>query len=310
MDIIELSETRLIYSTPMPEVNGYQEISLDNIDKRFQKHIEYFHTILKETVLPDCLGLFYSRISDLNIIHNRLKSAINTFLCTGISGEYELNENEIFLYVNKGQRKVLNHELLHLASTYVNKEMHHYQCGFHQENQTTSVGKALNEGYTEHLTNYLFNSKNKSDAYMYEMIISKLVEEIVESQVMQRLYFSGDLYNLINILNKYTTLDNIKKLLYFSDYFLDNSGSLTKRKANIESINYINTILLETYTNKMIESYQNGVITLLELYQNIEIFICKMKVLLDINLPMSKDCLSKGIVKSKQIVMNNIRKTL
>ena len=137
-----------------------------------------------------------------------------------------------------------------------------------------------------------------------------LVEEVLEDRTMQKLYFTGDLYNFINNLCQYTTIDNVKKFLFLTDYVLNNRYKITRKKASIESISYINQFLLEVYTNKLIKLYQEKEITLLEVYQLLEIFTYELKQLLDINLPMKKEHLKENIIKNKQLVMYNIKQRL
>lgn len=310
MDTIIIGKNQEVYSTQAPRTNESQEFDLSNINKKYQHRVKAFHTILKESVAPECLNTFYDKISSLAITHDKLKAFLYRFCYTKIAGEYLVKENEIHLYVNRGQRTTLTHELLHLSSSYVNQKREHYQIGFYQENPTLVLGDALNEGYTEYLTNKLFHLGYNSSDYLYESIIAMLVEEVLGEQKMQKLYFTGDLYNLINNLCQYTTIDNIKKFLFLTDYVLNNRYKITREKASIESISYINQFLLEVYTNKLIKSYQAKEITLLEVYQLLEIFTYELKQLLDINLPMKKEHLKENIIKNKQLVMYNIKQRI
>lgn len=310
MDTIIIGKNQEVYSTQIPETKKSQEFDLSNINKKYQPRIKAFHTILKESVSPECLNTFYDRITTSTITYSKLKNFLYRFCYIKVTGEYLVKENEIHLYVNRGQRTTLTHELLHLSSSYVNQKREHYQIGFYQENPTLVLGDALNECYTEYLTNKLFHLGYNSSDYIYESIIAMLVEEVLGDQTMQKLYFTGDLYNFINNLCQYTTIDNVKKFLFLTDYVLNNRYKITRKKASIESISYINQFLLEVYTNKLIKLYQEKEITLLEVYQLLEIFTYELKQLLDINLPMKKEHLKENIVKNKQLVMYNIKQRL
>lgn len=310
MDTIIIGKNQEVYSTQIPEIKGSQEFDLSKINKKYQPRVKAFHTILKESVTSECLNTFYDRITTSTITYNKLKNFLYRFCYMKVTGEYLVKENEIHLYVNRGQRTTLTHELLHLSSSYVNEESKHYQIGFYQENPTLVLGDALNEGYTEYLTNKLFHLGYNSSDYLYESIIAMLVEEVLGDQTMQKLYFTGDLYNLINNLCQYTTIDNVKKFLFLADYVLNNRYKMTREKASVESISYINQFLLEVYTNKLIKLYQAKEITLLEVYQLLEIFTYELKQLLDINLPIKKEHLKENIIKNKQLVIYNIKQRI
>ena len=210
MDTIIIGKNQEVYSTQIPETKKSQEFDLSNINKKYQPRIKAFHTILKESVSPECLNTFYDRITTSTITYSKLKNFLYRFCYIKVTGEYLVKENEIHLYVNRGQRTTLTHELLHLSSSYVNQKREHYQIGFYQENPTLVLGDALNEGYTEYLTNKLFHLGYNSSDYLYESIIAMLVEEVLGDRTMQKLYFTGDLYNFINNLCQYTTIDNVK----------------------------------------------------------------------------------------------------
>ena len=100
---------------------------------------------------------------------------------------------------------------------------------------------------------------------------------------MKELYFTGDLYELTNILTKYNTRSNVKDFLIDTDYIL----SPLYRKELSNKVIDINNFIYETFTNWLIKESIDK--PLLEEYKS---FIELITQVLEI---YNKDIINKNI---------------
>ena len=90
----------------------------------------------------------------------------------------------------------LSHELLHMASSYLGDKT--IYIGFYQV-LNKEIGESLNEGYTEYLNRLYFNST--PIYYNFEVNIIKLLQEIIPSETLKKLYFESNLKGLFKTLS-------------------------------------------------------------------------------------------------------------
>lgn len=177
---------------------------------------------------------------NLNLLNNNIKSlkvkikyvAPEILLLKFASGKYKIRKNKIELikYFKDG---TTHHELLHMASTFYDKKAKLGFCGFQQINylKEETIGRGLNEGYTEILTNRFFKKETKNIDYSYEIckfFVLKL-EEIVEKDRMEKFYITADLAGLCKYLTNFDDFKNIILFLLNLDYLI-NHASLSKKK--------------------------------------------------------------------------------
>lgn len=117
-----------------------------------------------------------------------------------ITGYYEPKNNQIIVYDDKDKQNVKNtffHELFHLLSgdglTHNSRRNKNY------------YGTSINEGFTSYLTNKYFDD---NDNYTAERKFIEILNYIIGEEKMEELYFSGDIYGLI---------EELKNLKFFQE---------------------------------------------------------------------------------------------
>lgn len=166
----------------------------------------------------------------LSILYNNLKSIkatesvilLKNLLLIPVGGYYKARKNKINV-LKRLKKSVIDHELFHMATTIYNKKQNKAFVGFHQIDYKTKqdVGRGLNEGYTEVLTNRYFNTNNFSaHSYRVSKLFAGLLELIVGKEFMEKAYLKADLPSLITELEKYDTKENIMKFIYAWDYYI------------------------------------------------------------------------------------------
>ena len=133
-------------------------------------------------------------------------------------GSYVPQNKEVKIYLDHNN-STLYHELLHVASSdfsYSASGFHIYlECG-------ESLGRGLNEGYTELLNRRFFDKKSKSYIELQEL--AKLIELFYENKDdMVTDYFNADAFGLIGELLKSMSLEEAIDIIVDMDGFLDNS---------------------------------------------------------------------------------------
>lgn len=203
-----------------------------------------------------------------------------------IRENYFLTKINISNYIEgkKLFQKVISHELIHAASSF--KSYRKIITGFCQcyiKPFSLVLGRGINEGYTEVLSNrYVVNQnlnvKGKDAGYDYEISVAKIVELIIGKEEMIDMYFHGNLDGLIKELSKYE--EEVKVKGFISD--LDAIGKLARNKVVFERniilnnlYNRINIFLYNAFSNKMngnisTKEYLKNSRNFLELFSQIE----------------------------------------
>ncbi len=165
-----------------------------NVDRRKIKellpYVEKLVNHADESLLTD----MYRNLSTVKL--KKMKS-IFTF---GVVGSYDPTDN-IIEFFNK---KAIGHELLHMASGYYSKEKKEWHVGFKQANNKASIGRGLNEGYTELLASRIYNKSGKAESYENEVRIAKLFELFFDDpKDMEKYYFRHNLPGFILYMQKF-----------------------------------------------------------------------------------------------------------
>lgn len=207
------------------------------------------------------------KIIDLSIFSKNLKTLkiqtvnsivnYNIFSKDIISAYYEVIGNTIIIS-RKYKHISFNHELFHVASSYYDKET--IYCGLSRISckNTSSIGKFLNEGYTELLTQRYFPSKN-NNAYTFEKNVAGIIEDIVGRETMYECYFKANLPKLITCLSKYSDEKQVLKFL--------------SQKHKLESNKIVKSFVKDIYFKKLKEDFKNGLITRNELISKIKNYL-------------------------------------
>ena len=138
----------------------------------------------------------------------------------GTRGLYHSGDNSIRVFAENQEEEFyikerLTHELMHMAS-----RKDENNCGFHhiqREGQTISIGKNLNEGYTEFLNAAYFTYHYKAESYPFEKIIASVIEKIVGQKQKKDAYFNGDIFAIFKSLEQYVPAEEGVNLIHEID---------------------------------------------------------------------------------------------
>ena len=275
-------------------------------EEKYLVYIDYFVNKLSQYV--DIKDTYYDKnILTLGIDKGNIINVIEgLFRNELLIADYSITSNKINLYARHNIENSIYHELLHMASSIYDKEKEVRKSGFFEGTKEYSVGYGLDEGYTEYLNIKYFSSERK--CYLYEIIISRLVELIVSKNKMQKLYFKADLVGLCSSLAGYSTEKSVKNFIFKSDYILDNGYSIMKTQQVNRYRLDINHYLANTYVNMLIVLYNNKIITSSEVYNLYHIFMKELTHLLDIPLDINKDILYENIEGIREMQLYRVKK--
>lgn len=247
------------------------------------KHINLFFKIITNNILEENLINFYNNIESLEIIkinnglltdffNKRLEKYHLTFLKNSIlktiiyfldllypvGGVYNIEENKINV-LNENYSEVIYHELFHMSSSIIQNEV--LYSGFNQifisDSQMYDIGKGLNEGYTQLLTERYFKDYNILHAYTIEVFFAFQLERIIGKEKMENLYFQNDLQGLINELKQYAKEELILKFIADLDDLNEiiHTPSLISTEKEKKIINnkfrFISIFLISCYVEKL-----------------------------------------------------------
>lgn len=309
MEKMFLDDERVVYR--FDHIDREKEtLDISKIDFKYHKLILKFYRTLVEGVGEENSVNFIRRIKDASIKRNIIGGLVNKFSFSQPEGEYFPTKNKIVLYIPHLKRSTLNHELLHLASSYISPDGKIVSCGLDQENETITLGTAINEGYTELLNCELFHVPEAKAVYEYQRFIIAQLLKIVPKEEMNKFYFNGDLYGLITKLLDYNNPRRIKTFLTKADNVQYNQTKMTKFLFNAQNIYYVNFFLIETYTNYLLKLYKEKQITKLELEYFFNKFIIDLKEQLDFKLSVNKDKLRKNIKETKAMFLEKVKQKI
>ena len=176
--------------------------ALINQTKRvIPKELKMYIFKLEKEIGKNNLNNLYNNLKNLKIEQDRL------MLLTGLLGYYQGKENKLKYSLSS----VIGHEILHLASSYYNKEDNIHQTGFVLYHKKIVYGKALNEGYTDLLARRLFNTK--TSFYQGEVRVVRFLELLFNKEEVATYYFNNDLVSFINKLSHYIGKEEALKLI-------------------------------------------------------------------------------------------------
>lgn len=221
----------------------------------FSEYINNFRDIISCNAPHVDLSLFEGNVKNLKIYKN---ISFFDYAIKLKRGAYDLVKNEIHLVNNNPS--YIYHELLHLASTYFNKDkgiiVSGFSCLFPRNGEFITFGSSIDEGYTEVLSKRYFEQSNDSVCYPFEAKWSLAVENILGRNIMEVQYFNGGISELFSELLKYNSEDNIIDFLVNLDFLHDVIYKrFTKNNREvIEKIKEINHFLIISYGNKLLDN--------------------------------------------------------
>lgn len=136
---------------------------------------------------------------DLNNLNERLKSLIirreSMFLIKNPC-QYNPHTNEILINLGKFEESDARHWMMHALLGIITAKENYY--GFNNEDDKLI---ALNEGYTEILTNYLVGDI-ENNFYFDEVVITNLISKIIGEDILFDAYFSNDSKKVLEAMIK------------------------------------------------------------------------------------------------------------
>lgn len=171
-------------------------IDIADIKEEIKDLVTIFNTVYSNVDLSN----FAKRIMDLKITKSNK-------LVNSKPVHYNFNTNELSFNVDNEDdlENLLMHGLINIISS------NDIQTGFDYNDKFT----ALNEGYTQMVTNYLVQNYSERNYFEDEMISTNLVCHMVDVSVLDEAFFNNDSKKLASILmNQGVALDAIELLNY------------------------------------------------------------------------------------------------
>lgn len=264
--------TSVLPTEVIRKVNDIDEKKL--LEQQFAPSIIEFVNTIKQNVPESDLALFYNNFNNVKTSVKNFK-ILNLILGEHIGAQWVPLKNIIELSPNN-YKATINHELLHVSTTYIDPNSNVIFCGFSQlqiKNGSKQIGEGLNEGYTQYLADKYFSSKPLLIAYPYEKRIAEIVELIVGQEKMQSLYFNANLKGLIDALKQYSTEENVYNFIttldFLNKHLTDKKLTPNSNQIRLDSLKNINSFLIQTYINKLILEHPNEKIETQEIFNNL-----------------------------------------
>ena len=188
----------------LPDCSDIEKLK-KSIDSEILKQFLSYLDKLKDYTSEENLITVYKNLNTAKIEKNRL------ILLLGVGGWYNSKENIIEYSIFSS----IGHEFLHLSSSYYNSSDDLVTVGFRQGNKNLSIGRGLNEGYTELLASRIYNKNRKITIdYKNEVKIVRLFELFFDDyKIMEKYYFHHDLPAFIRYMEKFIPHDEIIKII-------------------------------------------------------------------------------------------------
>lgn len=181
-------------------------------DENFNEIINYFEKVLRENFTEEDLHNFLYNREWFSVVIKKFYLR-NIFPFKKIDGQYDVKKNKIYLLKGLIDESKY-HELFHLCST--DTDSNNLSTGFSLDFDGYLIGNALNEGYTQVLTERYFE-ETIDNSYLYEKKMAISLEMIVGKKKMQSLYMNVNFFGLVEALEKYYTKEEIEKFLINMD---------------------------------------------------------------------------------------------
>lgn len=230
-------KTRFLCNYVLVKTSSKLKVKLPNLlddslnlscDDIYKDDVYNFYSVLKSNFSSYYLSKLRKNISSLKI------SELSDNDKRSLFGVYDLHDNSIRL-CNEDFKDTFPHEMFHMATTTVNKFFS--SCGFHFTNDEFDLGKAINEGYSEVLSNRYFNSDISNSLYIDDVNNCLFLENIIGKDLMEKFYMSSDLFGLIYELSKYSSKFDTIRFICYSDYILECKDKVSFKTKHSKSKN-------------------------------------------------------------------------
>lgn len=225
------------------------------INDNLAKYIEIFNLFLD---FLDNNPHFSRRIFNYNLKKLKIKK-LSLIERINIYAKYNCTSNVIRIN-DKDTLKHLYHELFHVLSSFETKRFCFLGFALVDKYYKNSLGRGLNEGYTEFLSIRYFGY-SKIDCYTIYVYIASFLEMIIGKEKMETWYSEANQTALIEEVSKYSSKEMVIKFLKNIDYIFNEEENISllseKRKVFIDICNF----LVNTYNMKEYWRYRRGEIS-------------------------------------------------
>ena len=222
----------------VPAINNkekYETLVLSRFLHKYQEEILNFSNVIEKRFSKDDLTMFHKNIKTLNMkVIDNMK----------MNGYYEPYQNYIVVKKEK-YLKTLPHELFHVTTSRVSGN--DSICGFHYLSKGLSIGMAINEGYTDIMANRYFNSDISCSFYAREIKYYDVLEEVLGTETIEKLYMNANLVGFIKELSNYKDEKEVINFIVKTDDILRN-----ERNTKYDKGTY-NQVKKHDITNKIID---------------------------------------------------------
>ncbi len=175
----------MLYKTPALEKEECNITSYLKFSQEYNSIIQEFNDSMEEN-FEENKDLFNHNIKTVKkkaSKKNLFKTAMDHFRSSVEQGSYTDYDNQIRIRLSKKEQElklksVVMHELIHMSSKRDN-----ISTGFHQSNiknsSLRSLGRGINEGYTEKLNQEYFSKYMDQGVYSEEIVLASGIERIV-----------------------------------------------------------------------------------------------------------------------------------
>ncbi len=210
---------RIIKGTPF-NINDIEEEKRIKIKAKLEQEkrdkVLNFIQKLEKNFNEEDLSLMYENLASLKI---KKKPPLMGIMLS-LAASYNAKKNRINIYFNRA----FEHEMFHLVSAKYDEKSDIECVGFVQKKDDVTIGKGLNEGYTELLRQRYFPKKMDTfyNVYNIETNLAEMMEYLLkDKQELLKYYLKADLPGLINSLSVYANSKEVIKLIKDIDYITD-----------------------------------------------------------------------------------------
>lgn len=182
----------------------------------YKEYIVNFKNVMKNNLNIETYNILeknINKIANINIKNNNISTNDKYYQST--RGGYIDRTITLYDYFDEG---IFYHELFHAASVLYDDNERMFDGFHHKILSKSDIGRGINEGYTEFLTQTYFIG-NTDSVYENEMYYANLIERLIGKDKMQSFYFKSDLNGLIDELCKYNNLEDILTFIKNVDSF-------------------------------------------------------------------------------------------
>ena len=210
------------------------------------------------------MTFFYNNLETLKVKKIRPYKGI----CYDAAAQYNMTENVIELITLNRYKTFIDHELLHMAST-IKDENGNIYSGFIQLRGENGIGYGIDEGYTALLDDRYFLNRTEEKktlnkkTYCLVKYLAGMVEEFVGKEDMEDLYFEANLFELVDFLSSYTSLDEAGQFIHNIDIILTTyeQARFKRRFLCLKKFAECNLFMAEAWYARVTQGYIDGKLT-------------------------------------------------